>query len=1160
VSPTMDQKPPPPVFLDLTAARAPLVRRLGLALAAVASLLLSAFLVSVLISPLLPPLRLHPLALPPAERDLPRGATAGPSAPVAAPPAPSRALQRSLTALRRARASARRPPRRGRRPAEMAVAAPGPVAPAAGVAGRPTVTAFYVNWDDDSYASLRRNLARIDRVVPAWATLRDGDDPLALDVDRRALDLVRREGPHARIAPLIQNFHDGAWDGELLDRALSDEARPRLIDGLARWVSAQGFAGVVIDFESVGAATHPKLLAFERALHATFAARGWTVSQAVPLDDAQWDYRAYAGANDELLLMAYDQHWPGGEPGPVAGRAWFEQAVTARLATLDPRRTVVCLGAHGYDWAIGTGRAAAVTFQDAMLAARDAGAAVRFDLPSAAPHFQYADAGAAPHAVWFSDALSTYEEARFLRAHPVAGVALWRLGAEDPSAWSVLSALRDGRALDPAPLRAVHLAFEVDFDGAGEILQLAARPAEGRRAVEVDASGALTRATYEALPSAWVVRRTGDREGYASLTFDDGPDPVWTPLILDALRREGVRATFFIIGENGAIRPDLVRRIVAEGHELGNHTYTHPNLGETSARVTELELNATQRLIESLTGRSTVLFRPPYFGDAEPTTPDELRPMEVSERLGYLTVGLRIDPDDWARPGTGEIVRRALAGAASRDPDARGRVLLLHDGGGDRSETVAALPALIRGLRAQGLRLVPVGELAGLSRDRAMPPVSPRERWITRFDTVSFYLLAAGSWLLHAVLVGGLALGFGRIAVLVALAVTGWLRGRGAPVHPPLGGRVSVLVPAFNEEKVIARTVRSLLAQEHPDFEVIVIDDGSRDGTSAAVREAFSDETRVRLITKPNGGKADSLDAGLRAARGEIIVALDADTLFPTDMLVELTRALSDPKVGAVAGNAKVGNRVNLVTQWQALEYITAQNLDRRAFALLGCITVVPGAVGAWRRSAVESAGGFGSDTLAEDQDLTLKVLRAGWRVAYAPKAVAWTEAPDTLRTLAKQRFRWSFGTLQCMWKHRDALLRPRYGALGLVAMPNVWLFQIAFTLLAPFMDLLLLATLAWALLERVEHPGAGALRTLLPTLTYYAAFTLADVLASAVAFALEGGEQWALLVWLPLQRLAYRQVLYWVMYRSVVAALQGVGVGWGKLERKATVVAPGGR
>ena len=363
-------------------------------------------------------------------------------------------------------------------------------------------------------------------------------------------------------------------------------------------------------------------------------------------------------------------------------------------------------------------------------------------------------------------------------------------------------------------------------------------------------------------------------------------------------------------------------------------------------------------------------------------------------------------------------------------------------------------------------------------------------------------------------------------------------------------------MPSYNEERVIARALDSLLASTYPRFEIIVVDDGSPDGTSAVVREQFAQEPRVRLFAKENGGKAEALNLGWRHAQGEIIVALDADTVFAPETIAALARNFADPRVGAVAGNAKVGNRINLITRWQALEYITSQNLDRRAFARLNCITVVPGAVGAWRRELLEQVGGFSSDTVAEDQDLTLRVRRRGYRIGYEEQAVAWTEAPDTVRALARQRFRWSYGTLQCAWKHRDALFRPRYGVVGWIALPNVWVFQILFPLLAPLMDLTLVWSLVSAGLERLEHPAEYAITNLKPVLFYYALFLTVDCLTALFAFLLERRERWGLLWRLFWQGFCYRQVMYYVMIRSIFAAARGVLVGWGKLERKATVEA----
>jgi peptidoglycan-N-acetylglucosamine deacetylase len=279
------------------------------------------------------------------------------------------------------------------------------------------------------------------------------------------------------------------------------------------------------------------------------------------------------------------------------------------------------------------------------------------------------------------------------------------------------------------------------------------------------------------------------------------------------------------------------------------------------------------------------------------------------------------------------------------------------------------------------------------------------------------------------------------------------------------------------------------------------------------------------------------------------------------DTVAELVQPLADPAVAAVAGNAKVGNRINLVTRWQALEYVTSQNLDRRAFSLLDCITVVPGAVGAWRRAAVLEVGGFREDTLAEDQDLTLAMRRAGYSVAYADGAVAYTEAPDTLRGLARQRFRWSFGTLQCTWKHRGAFFRRKYGSLGFIALPNVFLFQLLLPAISPVADLMFVLSIFSVWLNAMAHSVDGRLEyglvNLEQVLTYYAIFLLVDWLAAVLAFLMEPDEDRQLTWLIFLQRFAYRQVMYWVVVRSFAAALRGELVGWGKLERKATVGLP---
>lgn len=526
--------------------------------------------------------------------------------------------------------------------------------------------------------------------------------------------------------------------------------------------------------------------------------------------------------------------------------------------------------------------------------------------------------------------------------------------------------------------------------------------------------------------------------------------------------------------------------------------------------------------------------------------------------MGFLTVGLRIDPDDWLRPPAQTIIARILKQVADQDPDNAGNIILLHDAGGDRSETVKALPGLIDALRAAGYDLVPVSQLAGLTREQAMP-VLPPGMFAPLVNRSVFYTLGWSGHLLQALFIGAIWLGLARVVFLSGLGlVHRWQELRHA--KPVVAGRhpeVSVIIPAYNEAKVIAKSVERILASDYPDIEVIIVDDGSTDGTSAVVARRFGGTANVKLITAMNGGKANAINLGLAEAKGSIIVALDADTLFETDTISNLARWFEDPSVGAVAGNAKVGNRINTLTRWQALEYVSAQNLERRALVALGCMTVVPGAVGAWRRDALERLGRFPVNTLAEDQDLTIAVQRAGYRIVYDSEAIAWTEAPDTLKGLVRQRFRWAYGTLQCLWKHRAITFRPRFGTLGMIAIPQVWLFQVLLAIIAPLVDFMLIWQILRTGLDYLQHKNQFNPDSLIITLVYFIAFMATDFAAVALAFIIERNENWKLMLWLGLQRFGYRQILYYVVVKSVVAALLGPLVGWGKLDRKATVSLP---
>ncbi|MEP6922193.1 MAG: glycosyltransferase [bacterium] len=1142
--------PDAPIFFDPAGRRWRRTRRVGLSSAVLVTTLAGIFIASVLVNPLLPHLNLRPIAGLPHETDLkpkPLITVRNPSEQKAKHAAA--ALQRELARTKHVLPATR---------ATQTLPVPPPrLTPTPTT--KPLAIGFYVNWDESSYASLKRNLDHLDWVIPEWAHLQNSPDgsPVAMQVDVPALNLIRETRPQVRIVPMVQNLIDEKWNSELLTRAVVDEpARQRLVNMLLTFVGQNKFAGVCVDFEEPTSDSRANLLTFMQELHMAFSAHGLIVVQAVPFDDPDWNYKGYAAATDYSILMAYDQHWVGSDPGAVAGQDWYAQKLASRMVDLDPTKTIVAIGSYGYDWTEGESEAQEVTVQEALISARDSEASIGFDEATKNPHFEYTEEDKSRHQVWFLDGVTAYNQMRTGNGFHCAGYALWRLGSEDPSVWTIFGS---GQSEAPAEeLKHISYGYLVDFEGTGEMLKIVSRPHDGSREVTVDRNtGFITGEQYTGIPSSYVIQRAGDNPGMIALTFDDGPDPKWTPAILDILKQENVPATFFIIGKNGQSYPDLVRRIVNDGHEIGNHTFTHPNLGEIPGPLVDLELNATQRLIESLTGRSTVLFRPPYFGDAEADKPEEVEPAIRAEQLGYIMVGLRIDPSDWKTPvSAAEIIQRTTERALDTNPETRGQVVLLHDSGGDRSATLAALPGLIHELRSRGMRFVAVSELGGLTRDQVMPVTMPGQRMYTDADTLAFFFLSTSGWLLQWIFLIGILLGLGRLLFIGGLALAQWLRSRhrdrinAGEKHTPF---VSVIVPAFNEEAVIENTIRSLLASDYSKFEIIVVDDGSKDSTSQIVRDKFGAEPRVRLFTTTNIGKAAALNLGLRYASGDVVIALDADTLFAQQAIGALAHRFYDPRMGAIAGNAKVGNRINIVTRWQALEYITSQNMDRRAFASLNCITVVPGAVGAWRRELLTQIGGFPSDTLAEDQDLTLQIRRQGYNIGYEENAIAWTEAPDRLRTLAKQRFRWAFGTLQCMWKHSDALFRPRYGTLGFIALPNVWIFQILFPLISPIMDLILVYTLLAAALEKWQQPVGYRFTNLRQVLFYYALFLAIDWVAASFAFLLEKRERWSLLWWLFLQRFCYRQVMYYVMIKSVATAMQGALVGWGKLERKAT-------
>jgi cellulose synthase/poly-beta-1,6-N-acetylglucosamine synthase-like glycosyltransferase/peptidoglycan/xylan/chitin deacetylase (PgdA/CDA1 family) len=616
-----------------------------------------------------------------------------------------------------------------------------------------------------------------------------------------------------------------------------------------------------------------------------------------------------------------------------------------------------------------------------------------------------------------------------------------------------------------------------------------------------------------------------------ALTFDDGPDPRWTPQVLDILRRNHVHATFFVVGTLAAQHPDLVRRIVAEGHQVGIHTFTHAELSTLPPWRQSLELREAQLAVAGAAGVTTPLLRPPYSSGNDAVDDAAWDSMRRAGQQGYLTVLTTKDSEDWQRPGVAKIV------ANSTPHGATGQVLLMHDAGGDRSQTVAALRVLLPGLKARGYRFATVSAAVGMTDP--VRGAGTGDHWQ---GLGLIYLLRGGNLVLTALdwlLVAAGALSLLR-AVTVLVAARRHRRARRAPWGPPVTAPVSVIVPAYNESAGIEAAVRSLAASDHP-VEIIVVDDGSTDGTADLV-EALG-LPGVRLIRQRNGGKPSALNTGIAAASHDLVVMVDGDTVFETDTVRMLIQPFADPRVGAVSGNAKVVNRGGLLGRWQHIEYVVGFNLDRRLFDLAECMPTVPGAVGAFRREALRRVGGVSDDTLAEDTDLTMALCRDGWRVVHQERAIAWTEAPASLGALWKQRYRWCYGTLQAMWKHRKALVRRGpAGRLGRRGLGYLLLFQTLLPLLGPVVDVFAVYGLVFLQPARVVAVWMG--------------FLLLQLTMAWYAFRLDGertGPLWSL----PLQQFVYRQLMYLVVVQSVFTALAGSRLRWQRMERYGSLPAP---
>ncbi|MFF5843244.1 bifunctional polysaccharide deacetylase/glycosyltransferase family 2 protein [Streptomyces massasporeus] len=644
-----------------------------------------------------------------------------------------------------------------------------------------------------------------------------------------------------------------------------------------------------------------------------------------------------------------------------------------------------------------------------------------------------------------------------------------------------------------------------------------------------------------------------------ALTFDDGPNPTWTPQVLAILEKYDVPATFFLVGSMVSRYPSVVRDMVDQGHEVGIHTFTHVDLSYQSDARVRREMEQTQLALAGAAGITTTLFRAPYSSETDAIDNYSWPVYKKLGQDGYTSVFVDTDSDDWKRPGVTKIVQWATP------KKNKGASVLFHDAGGERSQTIEALPEYIEKMRAKGYTFTtisgaldkqqgqqaPAGAEPGTGGSRLQAAHREATGAILYEGKALVAAVAVAEWAVPTLSVGLMVVGvavMGRFGMMLLLARRHHrLRNRRRfSWGPEITRPVTVIVPAYNEKECIANTLDSLARSTHP-IEIIVVDDGSTDGTSEIAREAALalGMTNVRVVRQENAGKPAALNNGVRSARHDIVVMMDGDTVFEPDTVRQLVQPFADPEVGAVAGNAKVGNRTTVIGAWQHIEYVMGFNLDRRMYDLLRCMPTIPGAIGAFRREAVLQVGGMSEDTLAEDTDITIAMHRDGWRVVYQEHARAWTEAPGSLKQLWSQRYRWSYGTMQALWKHRKSLTdKGPSGRFGRVGMPLVVLFQIVTPVFAPLIDVFTAYSMIF-----IDFKAA---------LLAWLAVLGVQLVCAAYAFRLDR-EKYRYLLMMPLQQLAYRQMMYLVLIHSCVTALTGGRLRWQKLKRTGEVGTPAG-
>jgi len=880
---------------------------------------------------------------------------------------------------------------------------------------------------------------------------------------------------------LVQNYTansagQGAFDPKTAMSVLSNpNKRQRLVRAIIDQSVSQHWDGVIMDFEGLGTAGLAKYaLLLDEVRDALPSSMQLGVDvQVIPAapSNAYLAAITHMGQSSNFVnLMTYDLHVSSGPSGPIGPLGWVREQV--QIAEKYISKTKIRLGAAAYAdvWGPLAKKVGPVLSPgDAFKYASKNGLTPTWDSVIGEWHIVTTDGSE----IWVQDRQSLQARIRLAQQLGIRGVNLWELSRSQN-----LSGVASGISVY-RPYVSTRFNRPLDlFKG----------------------------------------------NGLVALTFDDGPDPTWTPKVLSVLEREKVPATFFVIGRQAVDHPDLVARALSDGDVIGNHTYTHPDLANLPLWMAQAEVNAGSWVIKGITGMQPLLFRSPYGITDTLSRTKFSTSADLVQTMGMQEIGWNTDTLDWSHPGVRKIVENGTK-APNSEP-----IILLHDGGGNRSETIKALPQIINHYRSLGYKFTTVDHLDG---GVSYPYLVQKESFVGLWDSLSAIALFK-LWLASRDIIGTILI---TMAVVSLLRLSlGWLLAarylrrnlkRADGTYEP---RVSVIVPAHNEQETIIKTLSSISKIDYPNLEVMVAENGSTDETLARALDFAERDGRVVVLKCAAVGKAGALNEAFQKSKGDVIVVLDADTVISPNFCRVVVGHFANPEVGAVAGNVKVGNRRNLLTKLQALEYIISLSLDRASQAEVGIVSVVPGAAGAFRREAIIATGGWPERTLVEDTDLTVQLHRVGWKIAYEPKAVSLTESPERLAEVIKQRSRWIYGTTQVVSANMDAVLNIREGRLGLAGLPWLMATQVVLPVLGPLVDLYLLS-------QFILGQSVVALTTLLLSLVLEGLVTI---------WALrQAGESLGLLPGIIGLRMVWRPLMLWVALLSMSRFVRGRAVFW---------------